>query len=67
MSFEHLFTNNPIQKEIKIAGVSETYYFRKLTAGEQITLNWISEIQPVMLTSSREPDFTYIVMPIRMD
>ncbi len=39
MSFEHLFTNNPIHKEIKIAGVSETYYFRKLTAGEQITLN----------------------------
>lgn len=39
MSFEHLFTNRPIAKEIEIAGVKETFYFRKLTAGEQITLN----------------------------
>ena len=39
----------------------------KVLSGDQVTLNWISEIQPVMLTSSREPDFTYIVMPIRMD
>lgn len=39
MSFEHLFTNRPIAKEITVNGVTETFYFRKLTAGEQITLN----------------------------
>ena len=39
MSFEHLFTNTPIAKEIEVAGVTDTYYFRKMTAGEQITLN----------------------------
>jgi DNA polymerase-3 subunit beta len=39
----------------------------KNLGGEQVTLNWISEVNPVMVTSPREPDFTYIVMPIRMD
>jgi DNA polymerase-3 subunit beta len=39
----------------------------KVMAGEQITLNWTSEISPVMITSPRDPAFTYIVMPIRMD
>lgn len=39
MSFEHIFTNTPISKEITVAGVTDVYYFRKLTAGEQITLN----------------------------
>jgi len=32
-----------------------------------VTLNWTSEVSPVMLTSPRDPAFTYIVMPIRMD
>ncbi len=39
----------------------------KTLGGEQVTLNWISEVNPVMLTSPRDPDFTYIVMPIRSD
>jgi len=39
----------------------------KVMAGEQITLNWTSEVSPVMITSPRDPAFTYIVMPIRMD
>ncbi|MCC7479532.1 DNA polymerase III subunit beta [bacterium] len=54
--------------EVKVA-LNPQYLIDALKAlsGEQVTLNWISEIQPVMLTSSREPDFTYIVMPIRMD
>lgn len=39
----------------------------KTLGGDQVTLNWISEVNPVMLTSPRDPDFTYIVMPIRMD
>jgi DNA polymerase-3 subunit beta len=39
----------------------------KVLAGEQVTLNWINEVNPVMVTSPRDPDFTYIVMPIRMD
>jgi DNA polymerase-3 subunit beta len=54
--------------EIKVA-LNPSYIIDALKnlSGEQVTLNWISEIQPVMLTSSREPDFTYIVMPIRMD
>lgn len=54
--------------EVKVA-LNPQYLIEalKVLSGEQVTLNWISEIQPVMLTSSREPDFTYIVMPIRMD
>lgn len=58
----------PDGTEVKVA-LNPQYLIEalKVLAGEQITLNWISEIQPVMLTSSREPDFTYIVMPIRMD
>lgn len=39
----------------------------KVLGGDQVTLNWINEVNPVMVTSPREPDFTYIVMPIRMD
>ncbi len=39
----------------------------KVLGGEQVTINWTSEISPVMITSPRDPDFTYIVMPIRMD
>jgi DNA polymerase-3 subunit beta len=39
----------------------------KTLGGEQVTLNWMSETNPVMLTCPREPDFTYIVMPIRID
>jgi DNA polymerase-3 subunit beta len=39
----------------------------KVLGGEQVTLNWVSQVNPVMITSPREPDFLYIVMPIRMD
>jgi DNA polymerase III subunit beta len=39
----------------------------KTLGGDQVTLNWISEVNPVMVTSPRDPDFTYIVMPIRLD
>jgi DNA polymerase-3 subunit beta len=39
----------------------------KAVGGEQVTLNWISETNPVMVTCPRDPDFTYIVMPIRID
>ena len=39
----------------------------KVLGGEQVTLNWTSEVSPVMITSPRDPEFTYIVMPIRMD
>ncbi len=58
----------PDGTEVKVA-LNPQYLIEalKVLAGEQVTLNWLSEIQPVMLTSSREPDFTYIVMPIRMD
>ena len=39
----------------------------KVLAGEQVTLNWINEVNPMMITGPRDPDFIYIVMPIRMD
>jgi DNA polymerase III subunit beta len=39
----------------------------KTLGGEQVTLNWNNEFSPVKVTSPRDPDFTYIVMPIRMD
>ena len=39
----------------------------KVLGGDQVTLNWVSQVNPVMLTSPRDPDFLYIVMPIRMD
>lgn len=39
MGYEHLFTNQPIAKEITVGGQTATYYFRRLTAGEQIALN----------------------------
>jgi DNA polymerase-3 subunit beta len=39
----------------------------KTLSGDQVTVNWINEVNPVMITSPRDPDFTYIVMPIRMD
>lgn len=39
----------------------------KTLGGEQITLNWNNEYSPVKITSPRDPDYTYIVMPIRMD
>ena len=39
----------------------------KVLGGDQVTINWTSEVNPVMVTSPRDPDFTYIVMPIRMD
>lgn len=39
----------------------------KAVGGEQVTLNWVSQVNPIMLTSPREPDWIYIVMPIRMD
>lgn len=54
--------------DVKVA-INPQYIIDALKAlgGEQVTLNWISEVNPVMLTSAREPDFTYIVMPIRLD
>jgi DNA polymerase-3 subunit beta len=39
----------------------------KALSGEQVTVNWVSQVNPVMVTSPRDPDFLYIVMPIRMD
>ena len=39
MSNDHLFSNRPVSKELTIGGTTSTYYFRKLTAGEQIALN----------------------------
>ncbi|MCH7471605.1 DNA polymerase III subunit beta [bacterium] len=39
----------------------------KVLGGDQVTFNWINEVNPVMFTSPRDPDYTYIVMPIRMD
>jgi DNA polymerase-3 subunit beta len=39
----------------------------KHLSGDQVTVNWITEVTPIMITSPREPDFTYIVMPIRLD
>jgi DNA polymerase III subunit beta len=39
----------------------------KVLGGEQVTINWINEVQPAMVTSPRDPDFLYIVMPIRME
>ena len=39
MSHEHLFSNLPIKKELTVGGRTDEYFFRKLTAGEQITLN----------------------------
>lgn len=35
--------------------------------GEQVVLNWINEVNPVLVSSPRDPDYLYIVMPIRMD
>jgi DNA polymerase III subunit beta len=54
--------------DIKIA-LNPAYIIDVLKAlgGEQVTLNWINEVNPVMLTAAREPDYTYIVMPIRID
>jgi len=55
-------------EDIKIA-INPQYLIDvlKVLGGEQVTLNWTSEVSPVMLTSPRDPAFTYIVMPIRMD
>jgi len=55
-------------EDIKIA-INPQYIIDvlKVLGGEQVTINWTSEISPVMITSPRDPDFTYIVMPIRMD
>ncbi|MBN2082648.1 DNA polymerase III subunit beta [bacterium] len=55
-------------EDIKIA-INPRYLIDvlKVLGGEQITLNWTSEVSPVMITSPRDPAFTYIVMPIRMD
>jgi len=39
----------------------------KTMTGDQVTLNWINELHPVMVTCPRDPDHTYIVMPIRID
>jgi len=39
----------------------------KTLGGEQVTVNWNNEFSPVKITSPRDPDYTYIVMPIRMD
>ena len=54
--------------EIKIAlNPSFVIDVLKVLSGDQVTLNWISEVNPMMVTSPRDPDFLYIVMPIRMD
>lgn len=54
--------------DIKIALNPEyVIHVLKVLGGEQITINWINEIQPAMITGPRDPDFIYIVMPIRMD
>lgn len=39
----------------------------KVLAGEQVTLNWAKESSPVTITNPRDPEFTYIVMPINME
>jgi len=39
----------------------------KSTSGDQVTLCWNADRQPVMFWVSREPSFTYIVMPCNPD
>ena len=39
----------------------------KTIDGEQVVLSWINEVNPILVGSPRDPDYIYIVMPIRMD
>ena len=39
----------------------------KTLGGDQVTLNWINEVSPVMITTPREPDFTYIWWGSRLE
>ncbi len=59
----------PVQSVINIEAINPQYIIDvlKVVGGEQVTINWTSEVSPVMITSPRDPEFTYIVMPIRMD
>ncbi len=54
--------------EIRIA-LNPEYIIQVLKniPGEQVVLNWINEVNPVLVSSPRDPEYLYIVMPIRMD
>jgi DNA polymerase-3 subunit beta len=54
--------------EIRIA-LNPEYIIQVLRnlPGDQVVLNWINEVNPVLVSSPRDPDYLYIVMPIRMD
>ena len=39
MSYEFLYTNAPIAKDVEYNGRTETFYFRRLTAGERIAID----------------------------
>lgn len=41
--------------------------FLKKVGGEQVYFQVLNEVNPLTLKTPREPGFTYIVMPIRMD
>lgn len=50
--------------------VNPQYLIDVLTAGpagEQVTLSWVDAVNPVMVGLAIQPDFRYIVMPIRLD
>lgn len=36
MAFEHLYSNNPVEREIEYRGQTQKVYFRRLTAGERM-------------------------------
>lgn len=33
---------------------------------DSVVVNWVSEVNPLMFTAPKDPDFTYILMPIRI-
>lgn len=57
-----------IGQDIKIA-INPHYVVDVLKAlnTEQANIAWVDEVSPVRVETPRYPDFTYIVMPIRMD